>query len=181
MSEFSESYHLRSERAEDAIEILRRAGRKGFVHPPVNGWVTFVVEDGVFEADERIVAEASLPLLHYVSAEDHGWNFTLFERGGEVASAYRCEWDDEIRADGSRYSRAALKRIVPASDAALLDDFERWLKPEEDGLDELFEAEPSKVFAMAIGLEHYEWLNYDYMAANFHESPEDYLGVIEVE
>jgi len=34
MSEFSESYHLRSERAEDAVELLRRAERKGYVYQP---------------------------------------------------------------------------------------------------------------------------------------------------
>jgi hypothetical protein len=40
MSEFSESDHLRSERPEDAIELLRSARRKGFVYEPGNGWVT---------------------------------------------------------------------------------------------------------------------------------------------
>ena len=72
MSEFSESYHLRSERADDAIELLRRAKRKGYVYEPVNGWVSFVADDGTFEPDEQIVADARHPLLHFVSAEDHG-------------------------------------------------------------------------------------------------------------
>src|SRR6185436_7148269 len=120
MSEFSESYHLRSERAEDAIELLRRAKCKGYVYQPVNGWVTFLAEEGVFEPDERIVAAASHPLLHYVSAEDHGWSFALFDRGKAV-SAYRCDWDDEIRVDDSRYSRAALQQIVPSAQSVLLD------------------------------------------------------------
>ena len=51
MSEFSESYHLRSERADDAIELLRRAKRKGYVYQPINGWITFLAEEGVFEPD----------------------------------------------------------------------------------------------------------------------------------
>ena len=107
MSEFSESYHLRSERAEDAIELLRRAGRKGYVYQPVNGWVTFLAEEGTFEPDERIVAAATRPLLHYVSAEDHGWSFALFDRTNEVCG-YRCDWDDDIKVDASNYSRAVL-------------------------------------------------------------------------
>jgi hypothetical protein len=177
MSEFSESYHLRSERAEDAVELLRSAGRKGYVYQPTNGWVTFLAEEGVFEPDERIVAAAGHPLLHYVSAEDHGWSFVLFDRG-KVVSAYRCDWDDEIRADDSRYSRAALRQLVPSASSALFDDFERWLHPTD--LDELFEAEPSKLLAQALGLENYDWLSYDYMSRDFPDSPEDYPEVTEV-
>ena len=47
MSEFSESYHLRSERQDDAVELLRRAKLKGYVYPPTSGWVTFLAEQGV--------------------------------------------------------------------------------------------------------------------------------------
>ena len=174
MSEFSESYHLRSERVEDAIELLRSAGHKGYVYQPTNGWVTFLADEGNFEPDERIVAAAKHPLLHYVSAEDHGWSFALFERG-EIVSGYRCDWENDIRADDSRYSRETLLRIAPS---AQLEDFELHLHPED--LDEMFEAEPSKLFAHGLGLEHYEWLSYAYMATDYSESPEDHTDVTEV-
>jgi hypothetical protein len=174
MSEFSESYHLRSERIEDAVELLRRADRKGYAYPPVNGWVTFVAEEGVFEPDRRIVAAACQPLLHYVSAEDHGWSFTLFDRT-EVISGYRCDWDDEISYDDSRYSGEALRHLVPS---AQLDDFEQRLHPAD--FDALFEIEPAKILAQALGLEHYDWLAYDYVAGSFPVSPGDFPGVIEV-
>jgi len=174
MSEFSESYHLRSERADDAIEILRMAKRKGYVYQPVNGWVSFVAEDGVFEPDERIVAAASLPLLHFVSAEDHGWSFTLFERG-KVVSGYRCDWENDIAADDSRYSREALQRLVPSAQSSLLDEFERRMHPTD--FDELLEVKPSRLLAQALGLEHYDWLAYDYIAS---DSPDDHPGVTEV-
>jgi len=177
MSEFSESYHLRSECAEDAIELLRCAKRKGYVYPPVNGWVTFVAEEGVFEPDERIVTAASHPLLHYVFAEDHGWSFTLFDRG-KVVSGYRADWGDDIRVHDSRYSRAALQQLVPSAQPSLLDDFERRLHPKD--FDELFASEPSKLLAQALGLGHYDWLDYDYIARDFHESPEDHPDVTEV-
>jgi len=178
MSEFSESYHLRSERAEDAIELLRRAKRKGYVYQPVNGWVTFLAEEGVFfEPDERIVTAASHPLLHYVFAEDHGWSFTLFD-GAKVVSGYRADWGDDIRVDDSRYSRSTLQQLVPSAQPSLLDDFERRLHPKDFG--DLLEAQPSKLLAQALGLEHYDWLDYDYIARDCHESPEDHPGITEV-
>lgn len=177
MSEFSESYHLRSDRAEDAIELLRRAKLKGYVYEPSNGWVTFLAEEGVFEPDERIVAAASHPLLHYVSAEDHGWSFTLFD-GENIVCGYRCEWDEVITVEDWRYSRAALVQVAPSAQPALLDEFERHLQPEN--VDEVFESEPSKLFAQAVGLEHYEWLSYDYMSNDYPDDPEDYPGVTEV-
>jgi hypothetical protein len=174
MSEFSESYHLRSERAEDAMEILRLAKRKGYVYQPVNGWVTFVAENGVFEPDERIVAAARLPLLHFVSAEDHGWSFTLFDRG-KVVSGYRCEWENDITADDSSYSRETLQRLVPSAEPSLLDELERLMHPTD--FDELFEVNRSRLFAQALGLEHFDWLSYDYIAS---DSPDDHPDVTEV-
>lgn len=177
MSEFSESYHLRSDRAEDAIELLRRAKVKGFVYQPANGWVTFVAEGGCFEPDQRIIASAQQPLLHYVSAEDHGWGFVLFNQA-QVACRYTCDWDNQINFDDSQYSRATLQQFVPTAQPALLDDFEQHLRPTD--FDALFEAEPSKLLALALGLEHYDWLSYDYVASDFYDSPEDHSDVTEV-
>lgn len=88
MSEFSESYLLRSDHAEDAIVLLRRAKVKGFVYQPANGWVTFVSEGGSFEPDQRIIASTQQPLLHYASAEDHGWGFVLFNQARLLAATH---------------------------------------------------------------------------------------------
>lgn len=177
MSEFSESYHLRSERAEDAVELLRRVKRRGYVYQPVNGWVTFVAESGEFEPDKCIVGAATHPLLHYVSAEDHGWSFTFYE-GAKIVSAYRADWDRNIRVDDSKYSRAALQKFVPSAQPALLDGFEQHLHPKD--FDELYDAEPSKLFAQAVGLEHYDWLCFDDIAQDLLDSPEDHAGLIQV-
>ena len=174
MSEFSESYHLRSERADDAVDLLRRAKRKGFVFEPVNGWVSFVADDGRFEPDERIVAAATLPLLHFVSAEDHGWSFALFD-GGRLVSGYRCDWEDDITADDSKYVRSALAQRVPSADAELLDELERRFHPSD--FDELLEIKASRLLAQALGLEHFDWLSYDYIAS---DHPDDHPDVTEV-
>jgi hypothetical protein len=177
MSEFSESYHLISESSQDAADLLKRAGLKGYVYEPVNGWVTFLAEEGSFESDERIVAAAKHPLLHYVCAEDHGCSIKLFH-GAEVICAHSCDWNEDLTVDDSGYSRAALEEFLPTIHKDLLDNFERLSPPE--GPDELFEEEPAKIFAKAVGLKHYEWLSYDYMESNFHDSPQDYPGVKEV-
>ena len=174
MSEFSENYHLRSERAEDAVELLRRVKRQGYVYPPANGWVSFVADEGNFEPDERIVSAASHPLLHFVSAEDHGWSFTLFDRG-KVVSSYNCAWENDITADDSKYSREALQRLVPSAQPSLLDEFERRMHPTD--FDELLELKSSRLLAQALGLEHYDWLAYDYIAS---DSPDDHPDVTEV-
>lgn len=174
MSEFSESYHLRSENAQDAIDLLKRAGRKGYVYEPIHGWVTFVAEENDFEPNEQIVAAAKHPLLHYVSCEDHGWSFVLFN-GTDMVTAYHCDWNYDYKVDDSRYSREALLKLIPT---AHLDEFENWTPPDDP--QELFAAEPAKLFAQAIGLEHYDWLSYDYMEADFSESPEDFPEVTEV-
>jgi len=119
MSEFSESYHLRSERAEDAIGLLRLAKRNGHVYQP--------------------------------------------------------DWENEITADDSRYSREALQRLVPPAEPSLIDEFERRSHPK--GFDELLEVNASTLLAQALGLEHYEWLSYDYIAS---DSPDDHPDVTEV-
>jgi hypothetical protein len=174
VSEFSESYHLRSERADDAAELLRSVKRKGYVYPPVNGWVSFVADGGVFEPDAGIVSAARQPLLHFVSAEDHGWSFTLFDRGKAVCR-YNCAWEDDIVADDSGYSREALMRLVPSADPESLDELERRKHPTD--FDELLGFNASRVLAQGLGLEHYEWVAYDYVAS---DSLDDHPGVIEV-
>jgi hypothetical protein len=174
MSEFSESYHLRSDRAQDAVDLLRRAGRKGFVLEPEEGWVSFVADEGTFEPDHKIVVAAKHPLLHFVSAEDHGVSFTFFE-AGKVVTAYGCAWENDVSVDDSRYARDALERLLPAADSSLLDEFERRMHPAD--IDELIGFPLARLLMQTLGLEHAEWLSYDYIAS---DDPDDHPGMIEV-
>lgn len=175
MSEFSESYHLRSEHHQDAIDLLHALERRGYVYRSTNGWVTFVVEASTFEPDAQIVAAAPQPLLHYVFTEDHGWSFTLYDRGA-VVSCYRCSWsDDELQVDDAAYSRAHLLQVIPVVQPQLLEDVEQWLHPRD--IDELLEAQPSKLFAQAMGLVHYDWLSYDYINRDFDRLAGEPLAV----
>jgi len=164
MSEFSESYHLRSDRAEDAVDLLRRAKLKGYVFEPADGWVTFLVEDAVFKPNQRIVDCSRQLLLHYVSAEDHRWGFSLFSKG-KTACAYSCEWDPHLTVNDTEYCREELERLVPSADSSLLDEFEQNMRPA--GYRDLNGAEVSKTFARALGLEHYDWVAYHYLERDF--------------
>lgn len=177
MSEFSESYHLRSPRREDACDLLRAAGLAGYVYPPTEGWVTFVAADGEFEPDPRIVEAARQPLLHYVCAEDHGWSFSLSDQG-RVVCAYRCDWNDDVTFDDARYSRAALKKAVPNAEGEALDAFEKLLRPTD--FEEVMESETAKVFAEAVRLKYYDWLDYDHVARDFREEPDEFRDVVEI-
>src|SRR5215510_591113 len=107
MSEFSESYHLRTGRADDAVALLRRAGVAGFVFPPRNGWVTFVAADGEFQPDARITAANQSTLLHFDACEDHGWSFSIFQ-AAKLVSRFKCDWTRKIRIEDAAYAPAAL-------------------------------------------------------------------------
>ncbi len=177
MSEFSETYHLRSERTEDVESLLKQLGLPGYVYPSTNGWVTFVVANNTFEPDPKIIAAAPLLLLHYVYAEDHGWSFALFHQGQPKVS-YRCDWEDDIVFDDSQYSRPALLELIPTADTELLGKLEAQLQP--DDFDQLFETEPAKIFAQALGLENYDWIAHDYVKSGWESSSEDFQQVIKV-
>ena len=78
----------------------------------------------------------------------------------------------------SRYSRASLQQIIPSAQTAALEEFEQKLHLTD--FNELFESEPSKLFAEAIGLMHYEWLAYDYVARDFHDLPDEFRHVTKI-
>jgi hypothetical protein len=177
VSEFSESYHLRSNNSEDAVDLLRRIGREGYVFPPANGWVTFVANECELEADVAIVANAKRPLLHYVFAEDFGWFYEIFEDASRTAM-YSCSWNENVEPEDEYFSRAKLLQIVPDADTLLLDAFEVHLRPAS--LDEVAESEPSKLFARAVKLAHFDWLAYDYVESTMRDAPDEYPDVIAV-
>jgi hypothetical protein len=174
MSEFSESYHVRTNDTNEGVEILRRAKRKGYVFPASNGWVTFVAEKNKFEPDSDIVASNRGLLLHYVSAEDHGWSFSLFE-GNQERCRFSCQWENEVEIDPSRYSPESLSALGIEIDSEKLVQI-----VSIDTIDAVFDYDPSKKFAELVGLPHYEWLAFDYVARDLHERDGEWPDAIEV-
>lgn len=174
MSEFSESYHLRTSDTNAAVELLKRAGRKGYVFPAENGWVTLVAEQNTFEPDPAVVGANRGLLLHYVSAEDHGWSFSLFD-STEEKCRFSCQWENEVEIDPSRYAPENLVRL----------GFE--IDPEElqrivslDTIEQVFEQAPAAGFAQLVRLPHYEWLSFDYVARDRQNGDGEWPEAIEV-
>lgn len=178
MSEFSESYHLRSNSSQDAVDLLRQIGRKGYVFPAVNGWVTFVAHECELATDLSIVGNAKTPLLHYLFGEDFGWCYDIFE-GHYRTAMYSCSWHEDLDLQDEYYSRAKLLQIVPDADVDLLDEFESHLRPAS--ADYAAESEAGKLFARAIKLEHFEWLAYEYVEITLRDAPDEYPDVIAVQ
>ncbi len=177
MSEFSESYHLKSSQPEEAVAILRAASRKGYVFPSENGWVTFLAADGNFEPDQRIIKANTGHLLHYVFAEDHGWSFTFFDKE-KIVLRYRCEWDDDARFDDSKCPEQAFRKFIGDFGVGPADEV--WSRLHPANIDEAIEVEVAKLLAEALGLGHYEWLAYRYMVKDFARSPGNFPGLINV-
>jgi len=178
MSEFSESYHLKSADPQDAVAILRRAGLAGYVFPAAHGWVSFVADEGQFAPDLRIVRESTALLLHYVYAEDHGWSFAFHEHGRPVTS-YSCQWDPELEVTDSSLSLDTLRALVARHGAGDIDAVIARLHPAS--FEEAIESETAKQFAAALGLTHYEWLDFEHTAREFGEVRRAFPGVIEVQ
>lgn len=177
MSEFSESYHLQSDNAQDAVDLLQRAGEKGHVYPPGAGWVTFVSEGNLFEPNPAIVNANKGTLVHYVNQADYLCWFAIFENS-KMTCAYRCEWEEGLHADASEYSRNALSRILDPAKSGELDAFEKALEPSR--IDKIFEENPARKFAEFIGLEHFDYVSYDEVTEALQQDSKEVAGVIEV-
>jgi len=158
MSEFSESFHLRSDNQKDGEDLLKRAGLTGAVFCPVRGWVTIVPESELYEAVRPIVGVNQGLLLHYLYAEDHGWQFELYKEEKNICQ-YECGWDPEFAINDEKVDRVELLPLLIKADRG--EDLENILHP--SGLDAIITDPPAYRFARLIGLEHYEWLSGGYL------------------
>ncbi|MCD1259906.1 hypothetical protein B5M42_013800 [Paenibacillus athensensis] len=170
MSEFSESYHYRTSDPLIVKEILKNAQQEGYVLPPENGWVTFVVKDSQFEPLPAIVNHNPGMLLHYVYAEDHGYSVRLFDKSEEI-SQYFCDWDDEIRIRDDRFDLQPFFK-----NGLLVEDSELEGLFSPASMDELFHHEPYYRIAQLLGLPYYEWFSYHSVAYN----EDGYTGLLRV-
>ena len=164
MSEFSESYHLRSDDQNDGVALLERAGLKGFVFPASNGWVTVLAEGDIFTPNDRLISANTGTLLYFANAEDHGWLFSIYA-SSECVCHYECAWEDTIEADHSGLDLKAVTELLRPS--VSLEETHQILHPSPTDFDRLFLQPPATSFAQSIGLEHYEWLSYAYMETDF--------------
>jgi hypothetical protein len=195
VSEFSESYHLESRSQDDGVDLLRRAGLRGFVFPPGNGWVSIVPVDARYgEPNEALVKACEGMLLHYANAEDDGWMFTVYREGSPVCR-YGCRWggdleafEDEVEVDDERFDAGLALRLAAGHgtdpDEArevlaelLYPQSQEWL---QEYLEENNLQNPGHTFAHLIGLQHYSWIAPESFESG-HEILKAVEGIVTVE
>ena len=93
MSEFSCSYHLKTESVDDCINLIKRANTTGFVFPARDGWISFVVDEPDFIFSKSLIDANDGILLNFINAEDHGWSFEVFNNSSKVCK-FECDYDD---------------------------------------------------------------------------------------
>jgi hypothetical protein len=103
MSEFSDSYHIRTDDPAGVKQRLRQARLAGVIFGPSGGWLTFVPYEELAVYRRSMVGDAftvqlsqvlSATVLHYNFSEDHGWSFAV-ARPGEKLNRFACWWDPE--------------------------------------------------------------------------------------
>jgi hypothetical protein len=158
MSEFSSSYHIRTENPQDTLQRLRRAKISGVVFGPANGWLTFVPYENLPAYEQRGDTDFAPYLsqilgsiiLHYRYGEDHGWAFMLV-RPGMPPVSYACWWDPAPSEERSQLDTNAFPPVVSVEALQpLLGPFDRATAAEQ---------EPAYRFAELLGLPAYKWLS----------------------
>jgi len=121
MGEASESGHLRSENAEHAVALLKRAKVPGFVFPSRNGWVSFVYPPGDESRFDIAQANEKLLVLYEYTA-DHGCSVIVYQ-GKKPITRLKAAFD-RPNAVFDRRQWEALELLSPAGSAAI----EAWIK-----------------------------------------------------
>jgi hypothetical protein len=117
MSEFSDSYHLVGS-VDDGVELIRRAGRRGFVLPESEPFTCVIVDQPDGGADPSLIAANRGLLIHYQYGEDHGVWIELYDQTTAV-TLLRLEWGPDFT--GDRRSLAEFD-AAPWLARGLLDD-----------------------------------------------------------
>lgn len=178
MSEFSESYHLKADTTEAGVNLLQRAGLRGFVFPASNGWVTVLPEGEPFNPNAALVSANDRILLYYINAEDHGWAFAVYVNATPVAS-YSCGWDQGIQVQQPLDIAQFEKVVGPVLSRLGAEKLRTIFEPEN--FEELFETAPAYAFAETVGLKNYEWLSFHYLMTDEERGENNFEGVIFVE
>ena len=178
MSEFSESYHLKSNCTDDGVALLKRAKLQGFIFPSTGGWVTILPEGAPFALNQGLLDANEGILLHFLNAEDHGWGFELYRRASPLAM-YSCVWEDEVQVELPLDVQSFERELGPVLTSLGEETLRRVLKP--PSIDDLLETNPAATFAGALGLVHFQWLSYEYFARDQSEGKNNFPEAIFVQ
>ena len=155
MSEFSESFHLKTDNVQKGIELLRRTEFQGVVFKPTGKWVTIIPKASLHEAVDAFVEANHGTLLHYMYAEDHGWMLTFYQEKRKMFY-YECFWESGFHINSKDADMDVLKQLLDNSSDFL--QLKEILYPMPRHY-----ADNHHEFAQLIGLKYYEWLSGEYI------------------
>ncbi len=167
MSEFSERIYIRADDQQAGVQWLRDSGIGGYVFAPANGWVQVLPNwPGMYQCDEGALEASASLLVYYSFAEDHAWEFRLYEAGARLFR-YSCAWEQGNRAkvQGIALSEAS-ERLGLAGDA--LEDV-LVVEAANASWGELIDS--AAAFCNAVGLANFSWASFE-SVYTFHERGE---------
>jgi len=159
MSEFSDSYHIRTDDPAKVKQLLRQARLAGIIFGPSGGWLTFIPYEELTAYRRSMVGDAftvqlsrvlSATVLHYNFSEDHGWSFAV-ARPGEKLNRFACWWDPEPTIEREQLDLGQLASIANLEALApLLQGFDATTAHSR---------RPAYRFAEQLRLPTYKWLS----------------------
>lgn len=172
MSEFSESYHLKSANTDRALKMLRHSGLKGYVLPYENDWVSMVAEGEFSQPHTSIIKENKGILLYYFNHENEdSWGFDIYENN-KLSCRYRREHNGDVKTSIKDINIGLLKKIImdnPRNDMALTDKEIREKIETILFSDKNDKKECAYEFAKLIGLPEFSYFSYYYVSGDNNE------------
>lgn len=184
MSEFSDSYHLRSSDQAEGVSLLQRAAIRGYVFLPSNGWVTILAEGKPFQPNKALIRANSGLMLHFMHGGDHGWEFGIYDHESLVC-AHACDWGGETL--GLKNENLDIHRLtiliseISGETRKLSEEEIRSLFYPEDIEEIMDEGSPAYEFVELLGLENFSWTSFEYMDSEYDPCKEVYKGIELVE
>lgn len=181
MSEFSDSYHLRSQISLEGVNLLNKADLRGFVFPESNGWVTLVAEGSDLMPNEKLIEANCGSLIQIVSAEDHGWYFSVYENDKRVCH-YECSWSEGIEIIDEELNYDVLMKLIRDNNSlekTNKQELENMLHPQS--FKDIFNVpSASTQIASLLGLKYFSWVSFHYVVNDFYGNKEAFPEVISV-
>ena len=167
MSDFSCSYHLRTECFDDCVNLIKRANVIGYVFPLRNGWVSFVINEPDFTFSKKLIDANDGIILNFINAEDHGWSFEIYSKSHRVCN-FECEFG---MTDDFDFVSETSHGVYVEKWEELFDNKQSLIlakafKINDKSLPE--EVISADDFADGMGLYFYEWIAYNYISRNFN-------------
>ncbi len=157
MSDFFESYYLRSSNSQDAYNILMNTGLHGYIFSPSNGWTQFVAEGIPLTMNPAVAQVNPGILIHMIYAGDHGWEFMVFHQSKQIAK-YSCRWDFGLRIESEGDINWLFEQLNIQS--TTLDEI--LFPAHQDGI-ALEQAQPEEALCKLIGLRSIDSISYRYI------------------